>query len=196
MPKNYDHVQLGMVGDLFQGLTIARHQNAQSKPVYVFNPAQLKTIIADLETAVQTPLEISNRGHCLQPGDVLLTIRNRPLKSSVYQHSEIKSVAGQNVAVLRPKSQILDSIFLAAMLRSDYGKTLLEPHFSRSATVPQISLSALRNVPISLPPLETQQHLAALMLAAERAEHADLERIQTRHQIIEATLFKTLGSPS
>jgi restriction endonuclease S subunit len=133
--------------------------------------------------------------HWLRKDDILISLRNKPLRASVIESDQTNLIAGSNLAVLRPDVNF-EPVYFAGLLRSEYGQRLIESLFSKSSMTPLIKLSELKELAIPLPSLEVQRHLAALMLAAERAEQTDLERIQTRQTIIEATLIKTLGRTS
>jgi restriction endonuclease S subunit len=160
----------------------------------VFNPPQLTGLHADPAEAEPAQLEVTGK-QLLKTDDILITIRNKPLKASVMvpDSFHVNSVAGQNIAVFRPDTTRINPIFLAGLLRSKHGQQLLEPYFSQSSTVPLISLTSLRNFEFLVPMLEVQNTLAKFMLEAERAERADLERIQQRRELVEATLAHTLG---
>lgn len=188
---------LGTLGDLFLGLPIEKLEDRVGWPIAALNSQHLLKLHASSEHPIPSYVRSDNlERHWLRPDDILITLRNRPLRAAVIPNGfEQKHIAGPNLAVLRPREP-LEPIYLVGLLRSEYGARLTEPLFSQSSMTPLIKLSELKQLIIPMPSLETQHQLAALMLAAERAEHADLERIQTRRQIIEATLYQTLGSPS
>lgn len=173
-----------------------RYASPSGEDLLVFNPSQLSGLQTSLDGAESVRLSLQGKlaAHHLRDGDVLITIRNRPLKASVVPNlGQANAVAGQNVAVFRPTSDKIVPTFLAGLLRSRYGQNLLEPYLSKFSTVSQVSLTDLRELKIPLPTLEVQNTLAKFMLEAERAERADLERIQQRRELVEATLAQTLG---
>jgi hypothetical protein len=189
----------GNLGDLFLGLPIENPRDQIGWPIPALNSQHLLNLHASNDQPIRSFVRSDNlERHWLRPDDILITLRNRPLRAAVIPIGfEQQHIAGPNLAVLRPyTSSKLEPVYLCGLLRSGYGQRLTEPLFSQSSMTPLIKLSELKQLIIPMPSLETQQHLAALMLAAERAEYADLERIQTRHQIIEATLHQTLGSPT
>lgn len=192
---------LGTLGDLFLGLPVEKPKDQIGWPTPALNSQHLLNLHASSEQPILSFVRNDNLSkHWLRPDDILITLRNKPLRAAVIPSGfEQQHIAGPNLAVLRLREMadpIYEPIYLVGLLRSEYGARLTEPLFSQSSMTPLIKLSELKQLIIPMPRLETQRQLAALMLAAERAEHIDLERIQTRQQIIEATLFQTLGSPT
>jgi hypothetical protein len=148
---------LEALGELFQGLTVNRHTNPRGTDVLVLNPPQLTGLQTDPINAETVKMDLNGklRSHWLHHMDLLITIRNKPLKASVMVPSSfhVNSIAGQNIAVFRPDTTRINPIFLAGLLRSQYGQQLLEPYFSQSSTVSLISLTSLRTFECPLPPL-------------------------------------------
>ncbi|MEH2320371.1 restriction endonuclease subunit S, partial [Nostoc sp.] len=96
-----------------------------------------------------------------------------------------------NVAVIRPIVEI-DPVYLAVLMRSKWLEQQLATLYLQSSTIQLIPISQLRSLKIPLPNLETQNKLAQLFLATERANRITLEILDTRNNLSEFTLFQTL----
>ncbi len=144
-------------------------------------------VATDLE---QVRLNVTNiKRYELQLNDVVVS-RSFPLKASLVNQQVAGSLAGQNLVVLRPENQI-DSLYLAVVLRSQWMSEHLNKLYFGS-TIKMINISQLSNLEIPLPSILIQKKLAQLFLSAAKAQEATLAALETRNQILEYILDKTL----
>ena len=101
------------------------------------------------------------------------------------------SLAGQNLAVLRPNSRI-NPLYLATLLRSQWFQRRLSAEYVQSTGTQLLTLSKLRSLEIPLPDMETQHQLAELAIATQRATQAVQETIAARERIAETALARVL----
>lgn len=183
---------LKQIVQISQGISLSRYKDETGEiEKLIVNTRNLDHLYTsgDLE---QVRLSVSDvERYQLQVNDVVIANRGIPLKASVVTEQVVGSLAGQNLAVLRPKVE-LDPIYLAAVLRSQWMEQSLTGLYSASVGTTLISIAELSNIKFPLPELETQQKIAQLFLSAERATQATLEALETRQKLIEFALSQTL----
>jgi len=176
--------------DIRQGISLSRHeaedgefskslvQNRHLEDIYIATELkQVRLNVSDIER------------YELQLNDVVVS-RSFPLKASLVNQQAVGSLAGQNILVLRSKAQI-DSLYLAIVLRSQWMSEHLKKLYFGS-TIKMINISQLSALEIPLPTLGIQKELAKLFLSAEKAKQAAFSTLETRQQILEYILDKTL----
>ena len=180
--------------DIRQGISLSRYAAEDgefSKPLVQNRHLENFYIAADLEKVRLNVSDIER--YELQLNDVVVS-RSFPLKASLVNRQVVGSLAGQNILVLRPEVQI-DSLYLAIVLRSQW----MSDHLKKlcfGSTIKMINISQLSSLEIPLPSLSTQKELAKLFLSAERAKQAVFAALETRQQILEYILDKTLSEAS
>lgn len=187
--ENKSHT-LKELADIRQGISLSRHAAEDgefSKPLVQNRHLEDLYIAADLEQVRLNKCDIER--YELQQNDVVVS-RSFPLKASLVNRRVAGSLAGQNIVILRPKAQI-DSLYLAIVLRSQWMSDHLKKLYFGS-TIKMINISQLSALEIPLPSLATQNELAQLFLSAERAKQAAFSALETRQQILEYILDKTL----
>ncbi len=139
----------------------------------------------------QVLVQVPKSQYLLQVGDVVMTLRGTPLKAAVVMKEVEGAIAGQNLAVFRPQP-ILDSVYLAVLLRSQWMKSKLAKFYMQSTGTQLLKLSQLRELQIPLPDLETQQKIGKLFLKIEEANQIALQEIKTRQNIAEGILVNAI----
>ncbi|ARW49444.1 restriction endonuclease subunit S [Acetobacter pasteurianus] len=121
-------------------------------------------------------------------GDVVMTTEG-PMGEVIQLTEEtVQYALGQRIVCLRGKSGILDNTFLRYLLSSPSQQNILEG-YSTGTTVPGISQKALRSLPISYPPFDTQRQIGILLSSLD--DKIDLNR--RTNETLEAmarTLFR------
>jgi restriction endonuclease S subunit len=186
----WEWLPLFKVTTSYQGLLLSRYQD-EAEPEYpIINVRNLEQLEVGGEMTT-AQVKIPNPEYEILPGDVLVTLRGTSLKSSVATSSVQGSLAGQNLAVLRPNSRI-NSLYLATLLRSQWFQRKLSTEYVQSTGTQLLTLSKLRNLEIPLPDMQTQHQLAELAIATERATQAVQETIAARERVAEATIASVL----
>lgn len=123
-----------------------------------------------------------------QKGDVILT-SEAPLGELFYIDGSKKYVLGQRVFGLRPKSDVLDSMYLLVWLSSAEGQGRLQARATGS-TVQGIKQSELLKIMIPIPPMEVQKDIASIYGSLDQKIQLNTQINQTLEQIAQS-LFKS-----
>ena len=123
-----------------------------------------------------------------QKGDVILT-SEAPLGELFYIDGSKKYVLGQRVFGLRPKSDVLDSMYLLVWLSSAEGQGRLQARATGS-TVQGIKQSELLKIMIPIPPMEVQKDIASIYGSLDQKIQLSTQINQTLEQIAQS-LFKS-----
>jgi len=122
----------------------------------------------------------------LQPGDVLFAGKGGRCQAFLFDRPE-PTLANSLFVVIRTRAEVLDPGYLVWFLNSKAART--ELGISRVGTsVPNIPLSALRQLAIPLPPLERQRLIARVNDLAGQEEQLLNELAQQRKELVEEVL--------
>lgn len=175
-----------------QGITLSRYRDDQGAQERIVNARNLDQLYIKGDLSLEQ-LKVSNLArYQLKTDDVVITIRGTPIKAAVVTAEVAGSLAGQNLAMLRPKEDI-NPVYLAVVLCSKWLERSLTMLYGQSSATQLISIAQLRKLEIPLPDLATQKKIAQLFLSAERARKITLEALETRQRLTEFTLFQILG---
>lgn len=186
---------LDQLGQISQGITLSRYQNANGSSERIVNVRDLeKLCLTKRDSLSQTQLKVSDiERYQVCTNDVVIAIRGTLLKASVVKDEVQGSVAGQNVAVFRPKLDMVNPLYVAVLMRSKWLEQSLNILQRQSTTtLPAIRVSQLRTIEIPLPDLPTQNQIAKLYLLAERDAEIMQQELETQKNIVEFTLFHIL----
>jgi len=131
----------------------------------------------------------------LRPFDILIVTKGSVGKVGVVPHDVPPPgpggwVAGQSAVVLRSRTPLVDPRAVGLWLRSPMGQILLSSIVS-GATIPMISLQALRQVRIPLPALEAQRK-AAEVLDNEAEIQREIESLRAKQFDLATQLWNEL----
>ncbi|CAD5968285.1 restriction endonuclease subunit S [Planktothrix agardhii] len=179
-----------------QGITLSRYRDDQGAQERIVNARNLDQLYIKGDLSLEQ-LNVSNLAqYQLKTDDVVITIRGTPIKAAVVTAEVAGSLAGQNLAMLRPKEDInkedINPVYLAVVLCSKWLERSLTMLYGQSSATQLISIAQLRKLEIPLPDLATQNKIAELFLSAERARKITLETLETRQKLTEFTLFQIL----
>lgn len=183
---------LEQLAQIQQGITLSRYQDEQGSLERIINSRDLEQLHIGSNLSMVN-LSASNLSqYRLQAGDVVVAIRGTPLKASVVTDETQNSLAGQNLAVLRPNADI-NPVYLAVLMRSLWLQQQLNTLYSQSSGTKLLKISQLREIKIPVPNLKTQNQLAQLFLTTERYTRISLEAIETRNRLAHLALSEILG---
>ncbi|MFW9262615.1 restriction endonuclease subunit S [Nostoc sp. CALU 546] len=177
---------------IYQGVTLNRYQDDQGSQERIINSRNLEQIYIGGELSTVQINASSLSQHRLHTGDVVITIRGTPLKASVVTDEVQGFLPNQNLAILRPKVENLDPVFLAVLMRSKWLEQHLVTLYSQSIGTQLLKISQLRDLEIPLPNLITQNKLVQLFLAAERYTQKTLEILEVRNSLTQLTFTQIL----
>ncbi len=181
-----------LVEALFQGILLSRYRDNTVAPRPIVNVSDLEHLCIDGKLG-SVQVALPNPQHQLQVDDVIVTLRGSTFKASVVTPQAQGGVAGQNLAVLRPCSEI-NPLYLAVILQSQWMQTKLAGLYMQSTGTQVIRLSQLAELPIPIPALEIQNKLAQFFLATEKRNQIAQEEIIARQQVAEAVLINVVGA--
>ncbi len=101
----------------------------------------------------------------LKAGDILISKSGAIGKTGMIRNGGIGAIPASGLVALRPDQTRIDPHYLLAYLTSKEVKTWLDDH-SRGATIRNLSIQTIQEMPVPLPPFQIQQRVAA-----ERREH-------------------------
>ena len=178
---------------LAQGATISRYRSPTGAVRRVVNIGDLQ----DLETRGALESEVLSDGsylaNALEAGDLAVATRGTILKASVVSSEHAGAVAGQNLAVLKPKRDLIHPVYLAGLLRSAHLAGEFEKRSMRSTTIKLITLKQLGDLPIPCPSLEEQETLARLFLEIETLDKLAQRSVDARRRLSEAAIGTLFG---
>jgi restriction endonuclease S subunit len=185
-------LQLKELVQIFQGVTLNRYQDDQGSQERIINSRNLEQIYISGELSTVQINAASLSQYRLHTGDVVITIRGTPLKASVVTDKVQGCLPNQNLAVLRPKIENINPVFLAVLMRSKWLEQHLVTLYNQSIGTQMLKISQLRGLEIPLPNLNTQNKLAQLFLAAEHYSQKTLETIEVRNSLVQLTFSRIL----
>jgi restriction endonuclease S subunit len=175
-----------------QGITLSRYRDDKGAQERIVNARNLDELYIKGDLSLEQ-LKVSNLArYQLKTDDVVITIRGTPIKAAVVTAEVAGSLAGQNLALLRPQLKDINPVYLAVVLCSKWLERSLATLYGQSSATQLISIAQLRKLQIPLPDLDTQEKIAKLFLSAERARKITLEALETRQKLTEFTLFQIL----
>lgn len=185
------------LGDLahsiYQGASLTRYRQSEGEEKRIVNIGDL----GFLQTQGSLQNERLTHGgyvnNALQAHDLAVATRGTILKASVVSPEHAGAIAGQNLAVVRPKQESIYPVYLAGVLRSRHLQRAFERLSMRSTTIKLITLKELGDLTIPCPPLSEQRVLARLFLEIETLDKLALESVQARRQLSEAAIGSLLG---
>lgn len=175
-----------------QGITLSRYRDDKGAQERIVNARNLDQLYIKGDLSLEQLTVFNLAQYQLKTDDVVITIRGTPIKAAVVKAEVAGSLAGQNLAVLRPKLKDINPVYLAVVLCSKWLERSLTMLYGQSSATQLISIAQLRKLEIPLPDRATQDKIAQLFLSAERVRKITLEALETRQKLTEFTLFQIL----
>jgi type I restriction enzyme S subunit len=178
---------------IFQGISLSRYRDNKGSSERIVNVRDLKQLYVTAEDLSVEQLSVPNLDkHQLNTSDVVIPIRGMPLRASVVTDQVQGSLAGQNLAVLRPRREVINPMYLAVVMRSEWLARSLNKFYGSSTGTQLLKLSQLRDLEIPVPDLATQYKVAQLFLSTERTSQITLEKLEIRQRQTELILSRIL----
>jgi restriction endonuclease S subunit len=180
---------------VFQGLSVSRYRGGEGVSELIVNVKDLENLYIEHELEpikLDSPTNIQR--YRLRKNDVVIAIRGSLLKTSVVTEVSQGSIAGQNVAVFRPKDlEQVNPGYIAVLMRSKWMEESLHLLQRSSTTLPSIRVSELRELKIPLPKIGIQNQVTQLFLLFESYKKITLDALEARQELTEMSLFHLLG---
>jgi hypothetical protein len=191
--------RLGDIADVFVGIGVSREDSVE-------HPGGKLPVIGvrHLQDAGVAPRHELDEVGFLSPAralanavrvnDVLLTGRGTVLKFGLVGPETEGAIASGNIIVVRPGPEVIGGA-LFALLSSGTYRPKIEVLRRGATTLLSLSPKDIKNLEVTLPPIDEQRRIAALTVAAEAAYRAALEAAEFRRSlarsITDARLFTT-----
>jgi type I restriction enzyme M protein len=127
----------------------------------------------------------------ISPGDIIISVRGSSFKVAVADETISNFVISSNLVALTPSNEIKPE-FLEAYLESPAGQSQLQA-FAGGATIKGLSLKALLDIEIPVPPLEQQVILSQYLRLVKEYNRVVKEELDLREKIKDAILMKYWG---
>lgn len=195
MTPSVPYRSLGSLGTLQQGWPGKPRQTglARKRPVVMGKIMTTSHLdyINTLPMGPEEALEGLSPRYRLQQSDLLFNVRNRPFRASVVQAvgPTDQVVASGILASLRLYDlKAVKPYYLAGLLRSGYGQTLLQPYMQTSTNTTTINLNTLAQLQVPLPTWETQQRLARMFQELKEVRRCADDVTQKRLTYVDAVI--------
>ena len=133
---------------------------------------------------VEVRRDARTEAHLLRPYDILVTARSHAVKVALVPPEVSRTVAGATLLVVRaPDPGTGLAHFLWYYLSSTVGRARVAARLTATA-LPTLSVRALRDVPVPVPPRDRLYRTADLIEAAEESRAAALDAVRLRHDVV------------
>lgn len=192
---NWPVVPLHAVAEIRTG--IAKGKKKMKEPVELpyLRVANVQDGHIDLSEVKTIGVELSQiERYSLQSGDVLMTEGgdfDKLGRGDVWEGQISPCLHQNHVFAVRPNSEKLNSYYLAALAASDHGRQYFLSCAKRTTNLASINSSQLKALPVPLPPLRQQEHIASVEDAAN-AKIGALEAKRQYYQTLKRGLMQKL----
>ena len=150
---------LGNVAQVFRGKAVSRKDPAGNIGVInISNIGDYEIDYDGLDHLQEEERRLTN--YLLQEGDVLLPARGTAIRTVVFHKQAYPCIASANVIVIRPESDMLNSVYLKIFIDSPIGKSLIGG-LQQGITVMNISYNDLKLLEVPVPSIDEQNRIAA-----------------------------------
>lgn len=178
---------------LSMGLTV--RGKPDFSPGGAYSLLQLGDISADgyimADTAMPVDMNPAYDKFVLIPGDLVFRGRGAAIAVAVFKDSKRKLVATAPLIIIRPNSRVVDSIYLAWFLSSQYAKKHFSQHISGSSIM-GIGKRDLETVEVTLPDMKTQKTVGDLMQLQKKEQELAKDYLRIRQDLINHQIEATL----
>lgn len=191
--------RLGDIAEVFAGIGVSREDSLErpgdKMPVIGVRNLQ-DSGVAPIEELDTVGFASPSRAlaNAVRVDDVLLTGRGTVMKFGLVGPETEGAIASGNIIVVRPVAGVVGGA-LFALLSSDTYRPKIEVLRRGATTLLSLSPKDIKNLEVSLPPLEEQRRIAALVMDELTAyrnaiKAAEIRRALTR-RVLDARLFGT-----
>ena len=151
----------------------------------LINPTHIKSglIVADSSFSILKSKRDSLPNYILKIGDVIMGRRGEMGRCGLVSKKEQGWFCGTGSLFFRPDPDKVNSTFLYYHLSSKHVKKYLEEN-AGGTTMANLNLKIVKNIPISLPPVEEQQHI--IQEIESRLSVADKMEESIAHSLLQA----------
>jgi type I restriction enzyme S subunit len=136
--------------------------------------------------------------YLLNEGDILMTHINSPKhlgKCAIYNNDPEKLIHGMNLLCMRPKAEVLFPKYALYFFNSARFRAIIPRISNQSVNQASFSAGNLKEIQIPLPPLATQQKIAAILDAAKAYRQKTKTLIAKYDQLAQSLFLDMFGDP-
>lgn len=149
---------LGEVATVFRGKNVPRKDSTgRIGVVNISNLREYSIIYDELDHLEEEDRRL--RTYILEDGDILVPARGTAVRTAIFKKQDYPCIASSNLVVIRPRSSLLNSVYLKMFLDSPLGGKLLESA-QQGIGVINLSYKDIQSLEIPLPDIEKQEALA------------------------------------
>ena len=130
----------------------------------------------------------------IKEGDILLTIAGTIGRTAIVPAVDMELNCNQAVAIIRLGNSKINKEFLCHFIASPNAQDQFFKGMV-TATIANLSLAQVRKLQIPLPPIETQQKIAAILDAADTLRQKDKALVAKYDELTQALFLDMLGDP-
>ncbi len=127
--------------------------------------------------------------------DVVLAKDGSFLKTAFPIREEREIALLSSIAILRPKTNIVDPEYLSYFLKSKQVYRTVSLNYISGTALKRIILKGIKKIPIQLPDMKEQEHRSALLNAVRRIIRLKQEEIDKLDDLIKARFVEMFGNP-
>lgn len=189
--------RLGQAAEVFAGIGVSREETVErpGEKLHVIGVRDLQDGAVASRDALATvgfPFPTRAETYAVRPDDVLVTGRGTLLKFGLVGEETAGAIASGNIIVVRPNPGVTGGA-LFAILSSDVFRPKIEVLRRGATKLLSLSPKDLAKLEISLPPIDEQERVAALVKESQSAYRTALEAAEIRRtlarRLIDARLF-------
>ena len=173
VPEGWKRIPLERVADVRSG--VAKGKSGLKNPIKVpyLRVANVQDGYINLDDVKEIEIERDNlERYSLKYGDVLMNEGgdfDKLGRGDVWR-AEITPCLHQNhVFAVRPKQDLIDSFFLAALAASSYGKNYFLGCAKKSTNLASINSGQIKEFPVLVPPIAEQKNIARILSVWSKA---------------------------
>ncbi|MBZ9752697.1 hypothetical protein K7W42_17785 [Deinococcus sp. HMF7604] len=193
-PHDRSLVQLQDVAASFQGVQATITPQNSSTQFGIMSIHNLERL--NFESFLE-PIPVDPKMERLQLewDDVVVSLRNQPMRASVWRSCYGPMIPGSTLAVLRlnkKAKKFLLPAYLACLLKSDITSDDLSSKYRKTTAGMYIKLSDLREYEILIPSIEQQEAVIDAFYATELFKIEAIKLVDVRERIVQSTLKQLL----
>lgn len=131
--------------------------------------------------------------HQLRAGDIVYSRRGDVEKCALITEREAGWLCGTGCLLVRVQAESVDGRFLAYALSTSETRSWVSQH-AVGATMPNLNTSILREVPVSLPPIDAQQRIAAALGLLDKKIESNLRAAGLLLELVAAEYRRVVSS--
>ena len=185
------------IADVFDsirnGKSVTQDKSGEGVPVTRIETISNGSI--DLQRIGYTSDEVdTDDSHWLEPGDILFSHINSPDRVgnvALYEGSPSRLLHGINLLRMRSNRSYLEPRFALHLLRNQRFRGQLRKFVNQAVNQASVNTTNLKSIEVSLPPLEEQKRIAAILDAADQLRTKRQQTID-RLSTLQAALFNKI----